>query len=99
MNRVAGLKQTQDEKTFDNALREYRNVLVEMRQNLPEVFNDTYKSVGGAAAVPPPRPAPRRTPTRSDIEYLRRNRSNPNVVNGFFRAFGAEAFNQAMKGG
>lgn len=96
---LAGLKQTQDEKTFDNALREYRNVLVEMRQNLPEVFNDTYKSVGGAAAVPPPRPAPNRTPTRSDIEYLRRNRSNPNVVNGFRKAFGAAAFNQAMKGG
>lgn len=96
---LAGLKQTQDERTFDNALREYRNVLVEMRQNLPEVFNDTYKSVGGASSVAPPRPAPGRTPTRSDIEYLRRNRSNPNVVNGFRKAFGAAAFNQAMKGG
>lgn len=96
---LAGLKQTQDEKTFDRALREYRNVLVEMRQNLPEVFSDTYGSVGGAVSIAPPRPAPGRTPTRSDIEYLRRNRSNPNVVNGFRKAFGAAAFNQAMKGG
>lgn len=93
---LAGLKQTQDEKTFDRALREYRNVLVEMRQNLPEVFNDTYKSVGGKAAVGAPAPAPGKTPTRSDIEYLRRNRKNPNVVNGFRKAFGAAAFNQAM---
>lgn len=93
---LAGLKQTQDEKTFDKALREYRNVLVEMRQNLPEVFNDTYKSVGGKVAVGAPAPAPGKTPTRSDIEYLRRNRNNPNVVNGFRKAFGAAAFNQAM---
>lgn len=93
---LAGLKQTQDEKTFDKALREYRNVLVEMRQNLPEVFNDTYKSVGGKAAIGAPAPAPGKTPTRSDIEYLRRNRKNPDVVNGFRKAFGTAAFNQAM---
>lgn len=93
---LAGLKQTQDEATFDKALRDYRNVLVEMRQNLPQVFNDTFAPIGEKAVISPARPAPGNTPTRSDIDYLKRNQNNPNVVNGFRQHFGEDAYRQAV---
>lgn len=93
---LAGLKQTQDEATFDRALRDYRNVLVEMRKNLPQVFNDTYGEIGAKETVRPPANAPKSAPTISDVEYLRRNRNNPNVVNGFRQHFGEQAYKMAL---
>lgn len=95
---LAGLKQTQDEPTFERALREYRNVLVEMYQNLPQVFNDTYGEIGAKEIVPSAAKPPRKSPTIADVEYLRRNRNNPNVVNGFRQHFGDTAYKMAIGG-
>ena len=95
---LAGLKQTQDEATFDRALREYRKILVSMRQNLPQVFNDTFKSIGVKMSVPSVAKEPRNSPTISDVQYLRRNKNNPDVVNGFRKEFGENAYKMAIGG-
>lgn len=93
---LGGLEQSQDEATFERALRDYRKVLVEMRQNLPQVFNDTFGAIGAKERGTLPPSQPRKSPTISDVEYLRRNKNNPNVVNGFRQHFGDTAFKMAM---
>lgn len=93
---LAGLDQAQDEPTFDRALQEYRGVIADMRQNLPRVFNDTYKAVGGSASVRPLPAGGKAGPTMDDIAYLRRNITKKGVAEGFMRTFGQQAFNEAV---
>lgn len=96
VNALSGLDQVQDEPTFDRALQELRGVIVDMRQNLPSVFNDTFKSLGETASVRPPPPGGKAGPTMDDISYLKRNLNNPNVAKGFLKNFGQDEFNKAI---
>lgn len=93
---LAGLDQAQDEPTFDRALQTYRDVIVDMREHLPQVFNDTYSRVGGKASVTSTPPGGKAGPTIQDIEYLKRNIRKPNVAKGFAEHFGMDAFNEAI---
>lgn len=95
---LAGLDQAQSERQFDLALRKYRDVLVEMRQNIPQVFNDTYGKVGGKAAVSGPTPAPGEAPRRADVDYLLKNKNNPKIVAKFRQHFGEQNLQRALKG-
>lgn len=95
---LAGLDQAQDERTFDNALRQYRSVIVEMRQNLPAVFNDTYGKVGAKETVSAPTPAPGEAPRKTDVDYLMKNRNNPRVVGAFRQHFGEQNLQRALRG-
>jgi len=93
---LAGLDQAQDEPTFDLALQDYRGVIADIRQNLPRVFNETYKAVGGSASVRPLPPGGKAGPTMDDIAYLRRNITKKGVADGFLKTFGQQAFNEAI---
>ena len=93
---LAGLDQAQDEATFDRALQEYRNIIVGMRENLPQVFNDTYGRVGSKANISPTPRGGKAGPTTDDIGYLKRNLNRENVAAGFVRNFGMDAFNEAI---
>lgn len=96
---LAGLDQAQDEQAFDKALRLYRETLTDMRNHLPQVFNDTYKAVGGSVQFAPPAKAPRQAPLLRDIDFLRRNMDRPGVVEGFRKHFGDAALQQIVNGG
>jgi len=93
---LAGLDQAQDEPTFDRALQEYRAIIAEMRDNLPQVFNDTYGRVGAKANILPTPRGEKAGPTIEDIGYLKRNLNRENVAAGFVRHFGMDAFNEAI---
>jgi hypothetical protein len=93
---LSGLDQTQDEPTFDRALMELRDISAEIRQNIPRVFNDTFGSVGDKVAITPVPKGGAAGPTTQDIGYLRRNVRDRRVAEGFIKAYGIKAFNEAI---
>lgn len=103
------LTQTGSEREQEIEMQRLRDVLYRTRQQAIEKYNNVYREVlneDPRLQLRTRNVAPRYSskgaqpkPTQSDIQYLRRNRSNPNVVNGFRKTFGADAFNKAMKGG
>lgn len=103
------LTQTGSEREQEIEMQRLRDVLYRTRQQGIEKYNNVYREVlseDPRLQLRVRNVSPRYSskgaqpkPTQSDIQYLRRNRSNPNVVNGFRKTFGADAFNKAMKGG